>query len=228
MKWLKADFHCHTADDPRDHIAYSTEMLLDAVVRRGIEVMAVACHTHVAYTRRLSSYAAARGLVLVPAAELSIEGAHVVALNPDDEQASASTFAQLRRLGRRDAFFIAAHPFYPGKTCIGKRLIRNIDLFDAVEHCTLYYPFLNFNRKGITTARRFDLPLIGTSDTHALPYCDSTYTRVYADPTVTGVMEALRAGRVELVTQPSGVERALKALHFSALQAVRDWSLLSD
>jgi predicted metal-dependent phosphoesterase TrpH len=203
MLRLKADLHTHTADDPRDCIRYSAEMLIDAVAQLNFDVLAVACHERVVYSRRLAEYAAGRGVLLIPGIELLVEGKHIVVLNPDEPQAKASTYAELRRLGRRNGLIVAPHPFYPEKSCLHKKLVENIDLFDAVEYCCAHFPGVNPNRRAVKVAQRYGLPLVGTSDTHALPYCDSTYSWLEVEEaSIEGVLEAVRAGRITVVTRP--------------------------
>lgn len=200
---MRADFHAHSADDPRDALRHSTEMLIDAAAAAGIEVLALTLHETMRPSPRLTRYAERKGVLLLPAIEQNVDGAHLLMINPDEEQARATTFADLRALGRRNAAFIAPHPYYGTSSCLGRRFIQNIDLFDAVEYCTLYGRGVNWpNRRAVRQARRHGLPVVGTSDTHALPYIATTHTRITAEKSVAGVVDALRAGRVELVTEP--------------------------
>ena len=41
MAELKADFHTHSADDPRDDLSHSTEVLLDAAAQLNFRVLAL-------------------------------------------------------------------------------------------------------------------------------------------------------------------------------------------
>ena len=224
MLELKVDLHTHTADDPRDRIAYSSEELIDRAAELNIEVLGIACHQRVAHTRTLAEYARRKGVLLVPAVELVVEDSrHVIILNPDEEQARAATFAQLRRLGRRDAAIVAPHPFYKQKSCLGKDLTANIDLFDAVEYCCLYWHGVNLNRKAVQVAREFGLPMIGTSDTHTLPYSDSTITWLTVEErSVSGVIGAIRAGRARVETRPRPLSQALHMTVFAARERLRE------
>lgn len=215
MGYLKADVHTHSADDPRDALDFSTEMLIDAASQLNFGVLAVTCHEAWRYSPRLAEYARRRGIVLAPGLEQLVEGKHVLLLNPDAEQAAARTFAELRALGKRDAAIIAPHPFYPSRTSLRRALLDNIDLFDAIEYCTLYFPWLNFNRRAVRVAREYGLPLVGTSDTHALPLCDSTYTWIDGEPSVFGVIEAIRAGRVRLETRPRPLGKGLRMIWYA-------------
>ena len=222
MKRLKADLHAHCGDDPRDLISYSAEMLIESAAQLNFDVLAIACHEALVYSTRLAEYAVRRGILLVPAIELLVEGKHVVVLNPDAEQARAGTFAELRALGRRDAVIVAAHPYFYKRCCLGKRLVENIDVFDAIEYSSFYCRTLNPNRKAVKLAQKHRLPLIGTSDAHTLPYSDSTFTWVEAQATVEGIVEAVREGRVEVDTGPRSLEHVARMVYFSAREAVRD------
>jgi predicted metal-dependent phosphoesterase TrpH len=174
------------------------------------------------YTPRLGRYAGQRNVLLLPAVEKLIDGKHVLLLNPDEEQAAAQSFAELRRLGRRQAAVVAPHPFYPTKTSLHDALAANIDLFDAIEFCNLYYASLNFNRKALRQAHRCGLPMVGTSDTHAMPYSDSTFTWIHAHPTTDDVIAAIRKGRVRLETKPRPALHALNMMRFAFQQTGRD------
>jgi len=220
---LKADLHAHTADDFQDRIGHSAEMLVDAAAKLNYDVVALACHNRVVHTRRIDEYGRRRNVVVVPALEALIEGKHVVILNPDAELAAARTFAQLRALGRRDAFILAPHPFYPDNRCLGRKLLRNIDCFDGIEYCSLYRPWLNPNRKAVRVARRRGLPLVGTSDCHLFPYSGTTFSWIEArERSVPAVIEALRAGRVTVDTRPKPAGPALRALACFVRDKARD------
>jgi hypothetical protein len=225
MLRLKADLHTHCADDPCDLIRYSAEMLIDAVAQLNIEVLGIACHLRVVYNKRLGDYALRRGVLLIPATELHVEGKHVVALNPDEKQAEAKSFAELRRLGKRDAVLMAPHPFYPTRSCLHRKLVENIDLFGAIEYSSVYLRWINPNRRAVQAAQRFGLPLIGTSDTHAMPYCSSTYSWIEAEEaSIDGVMEAIRRGRVTIETQPRPIIHVAQMAVFSARDTFRSFS----
>lgn len=219
---LKADLHVHSGDDPYDAIPYSAEMLVDAVSQLNVDVLALACHNRVVHTPRLAAHARERGVLLVPAAELMIDGRHVLILNPDEEQARARSFGELRRLGKRDACVIAPHPYYPEGMCLGAKLVENIDLFDAIEWSSLYLPGLNPNRKALRVARQFGLPCVGTSDSHTAPYSDNTFSWLDVEEvSVPGVLEALRAGRVEVETRPPPWRTAVTMAFFVSREKCR-------
>lgn len=220
---VKADFHAHAADDPSDDVRYSSEWLIDCAAKLNFEVLAITTHGRALRSGRLADYAWRRGVLLVPAAELLVEGRHVVVLNPDEEQASATTFGALREFGRRDAFFIAPHPWYPAAGSLRQKLTGNADLFDAVEYSSVYLDCVNPNRRAVREARRFGLPVVGCSDVHMLPYEGMTFSWIDVEElSVPGVIDALRAGRVEFATRPCPVARVVWMLWFALRDKVRE------
>ncbi len=202
MERLKADLHTHTADDPFDRLDHSAEMLIESAAGAGVRVLAITCHELNIYSEYLAKFAGKCGVLLIPGIEKFIEGKHVLILNPAREHLAAHTFQEFRALGRRGAVFIAPHPYYPAPHSLLSNLVRNIDLFDAIEFCSLYFRAINPNRWAESMAKSHGLPMIGTSDTHWLPYDDSTFSWITAEPTIEGVLDAIRAGRVEVQTKP--------------------------
>ena len=219
MKRLKADLHTHTADDPFDTIAYSAETLIDHAAAAGVEALAITCHEFSAYSAYLSRYAQRRRILLIPGMEKFISGKHVLILNPHEEHLRAQTFEDLRAVGRLGAAFVAPHPYYPSPKSLLGDLDRNIDLFDAIEWSSLYLRSLNPNRRAARTARAHRLPLLGTSDTHVLPYEDTTFSWIEAEPTIKGVIEAIRAGRVTVETRPKESRTAARSA-FGAIRGI--------
>ncbi|MEK7795416.1 MAG: PHP-associated domain-containing protein, partial [Candidatus Hydrogenedentota bacterium] len=184
--------------------------------------LAITCHGAVAHTPYLQRFAQDREVLLLPGIEAFIEGKHVLILNPDEEQAKAGTFAELRRLGRRDAVVIAPHPFFPAKSSLMGELERNIDCFDAIEYSSFHTGWLDLNRKAEAVARKHGLPMVGATDTHVLPYVDSTFTWVDAEWDVLSVIDAIRDGRVRVESRPRPWAAIAATLRFSVEQEIRD------
>lgn len=216
---LMADLHTHTSDDPWDNVPYSAEELIAAAAATGIQALAITCHGLVAHNTYLEEYARRRGLLLIPGIESFIEGRHVLILNPDAELARAQTFEELRSLGPRDAAIIAPHPYFPvGMSLMGK-LEEHVDLFHAIEYHSFYTRAVNFNRKALRAAKRFNLPLVGTTDNHTFPYLPSTFTRIESEPTVPAVIDAVRRGAVSVESRPCSYRHIAQTLAFSVRQS---------
>src|SRR6266536_6322956 len=145
--WIKLDLHIHTFDDPKDKLDYSAHELLARARRLGFAVLAITLHD--AVFDRPEVFAAARRLkiLLIPAAEMRIQGADIILLNVTAEDVEGlRNFDDVRRLRERpdqSLFTIAPHPFYLLGGSIGKRLLDEIDFFDAIEFCHFYTGLFN-------------------------------------------------------------------------------------
>ena len=210
---LKADFHVHTADDYSDSISYSSEMVIDSAASMGFDVLALISHDVFYESERLREYALRKGILLIYGVEREIAGKHVLILNPDKEQQEVNSFESLRKVRGRTEVVIAPHPFYPSMSCLWKELYNNLDLFDAVEFCSMYFRFFNvFNWVATRIAHRYNLPIVGTTDAHIWPYKGQTYSLVDAPKTITGVLDAIRKGHVQLRTSPMTIMDAARML----------------
>ena len=206
--WIKVDLHIHTLDDPKDALDYSAHELLERARALGFRVLAITLHDAVFDRAEVFADAASMGILLIPAAEVRLEGADVILLNVRaNEIESLRTLGDLEKLRAArgpSLFTIAPHPFYPGRTGLHERLEREIDLFDAIEWSHFWSRrFDRWNRRAAEVARRARKPLIGTSDVHRLDQLGLTYTLVDAlDRSPEGILRAVRAGRTHVITKP--------------------------
>src|ERR1700759_1525196 len=100
--WIKVDLHIHTLDDPKDVIDYSAHQLLERARELGFGVLAITLHDAVFDRPEVFADAAAMGILLIPAAEMRIEGADIILLNITREEASGlKSFADVRALRAR-------------------------------------------------------------------------------------------------------------------------------
>ncbi len=212
MACLKADFHIHTAEDQKDLVRYSALELIDMAREKGFSCLAITNHDICTWTEYLRDYAKERGICLLPGMEATIQGRHVLLINFDFRNLpSISTFEDLYRIRRQDALIIAPHPFYPSLVALRKKFIKHIGLFDAAEWSHFFCKRINFNIKMEKTSKRAGLPIIGTSDAHQRKQFDTTYTLVDAEtPEPGAVVQAVRRGRVEVVTRPLPLLRLLE------------------
>jgi predicted metal-dependent phosphoesterase TrpH len=207
-EWIKIDLHIHTLDDPKDVIDYSAHQLLERAQSLDFGVLAITLHDAVFDRPEVFADAAKMGILLIPAAEMRLEGADVILLNVTaDEIVDLRTFADLRALRVRrgsSLFTIAPHPFYVLGGSIGQRLLAEIDCFDGIELCHFHKGLLNPNRRAAAVAKKFGKPLIATSDAHQLHVFGRHYTSIprLRELTTERVFDALRKGPMRL-TSPS-------------------------
>jgi hypothetical protein len=219
-EWIKIDLHIHTLDDPKDALDYSAHELLERARTLGFRVLAITLHNAVFDRAEVFADAAAMGILLIPAAEVRLEGADVILLNVSgDEVESLRTLDDLERLRARrgpSLFTIAPHPFYVLGGSIGAKLVEKIDCFDAIELCHFWGRLFNPNRRAIAVAARFGKPLIATSDAHQLHAFGANYTSLPrpAELTVESVINALRSGPLRVTNPPCSLVDLVSTIYF--------------
>jgi predicted metal-dependent phosphoesterase TrpH len=214
---LKVDLHTHTADDPIDHIPYSTIELIDRAAELRLDAVAITLHDRQLELGKFARYANERGVTLLSGVERTIQGRHVLLINFPPAAASIDGFDDLAELEMRhpEGLVIAPHPFFPHPSCLGRLLDRHAALFHAVEFNAFYTSALDFNREAIRWARAHGRPVIGNSDAHRLPLLGRTYSLVEAEPNAGAICAAVKEGRTQVRTQPIGMLEA--AAYFASL-----------
>jgi len=198
---IKVDLHIHTLDDPKDKLDYSAHELLARARRLGFSALAITLHDEVFDRPQVFADAQRLGILLIPAAEMRIQGADIILLNITPQEVEAlQDFDDIRKLRTRRGetlFTIAPHPFYLLGGSIGKRLIDEIDCFDAIELCHFHKGVFNPNRRAMQVAGKYGKPLIATSDAHQLSAFGHHYTTIPRPSTLTAeaIFSELRAGR---------------------------------
>ncbi len=220
--WVKADLHLHTAEDPLDEIDYTALELIDHAAEEGFRVLAVTLHDKVFDEPAAFAHARARGILLIPAAELRIEGADTVLLNVTvAEAATVRTFDDLRRLRAargKSLLVFAPHPFYRMGGSIGPRIEQHLDCFDAIEFCHFHVPVFDPNVPAVRLAHRTGKPLLATSDAHRRRFFGQNYSFLGvphgALTTIEAVFDAIRADRVRRISPTGGLARLVALLFF--------------
>jgi len=224
---LRGDFHHHIDADPIDghFVGHTAGELVDRAAAIGLQVLAITCHESMPYGEDVVRYAAQRGVVLLRGMEATVEGHHVLLLNFRDWPAGKCTMADIAVRKTPGALVIAPHPFYPTGIAGGATLAAHRRLFDAVEFSGMYTALTRqFNGRAMAYAAAADLPVVGNSDTHFLWQVGRTFTEIDAEPEPTAIVDAIRRGRVRLVTRPLSwvhVARFVAGSH-SAHQVFRD------
>lgn len=207
---IKTELHAHTALDPADFIPHSTRDLIDRAAALGYGAVAVTLHDRYYDPADDAEYARARGVVLIPGIERTIERRHVLLLNFPAECAAVQSFEAVRALKARHprGLVVAPHAFYPIPSAMYSCLDRFGDLIDAVEVNSMFTRWLDFNSPAIRWAREHGKPVVGNTDLHVLEQLGTTYTLVEADAEADAICEAIRAGRVQVRSSALSVVRA--------------------
>ena len=211
---LKVELHTHTSDDPADLVPHTTSELIDRAAALGYDALAITLHDRQLDLSPWRRQAEARGLVLIPGVERTIERRHVLLLNFPPAADRVDSFEALPDLKARfNGLVVAPHPFYPGRSCLGRDLDRHAGLFDAVEWTWCYTAGTRrFNEAAARWARAHGRPLVANGDVHRLYQLGKTYTLVDADRDADSICAAVRAGRVTPVTQPINALEAVSYL----------------
>ena len=200
---LKVELHSHSADDPVDRIAYSTNQLIERAAALGYTALAVTLHDRQLDIRPFASLAAERGVTLIPGIERTIHGKHVLLLNFRRGAEDVMSFEDLARLRQREpGLVVAPHAFFPAPTCLRGLMDHHADLFDAVEYNAMFTSTVNFNRRAEVWAKERGKPMVGNGDVHRLRQLGTTYSMIDAEPNADAICAAVRAGRVEVVARP--------------------------
>ncbi len=218
--WIKIDLHIHTLDDPKDKLDYSARELLARAHRLGFGVLAITLHDEVFDRPEIFAAAERLGILLISAAEMRLEGADIILLNVSREDvAPLKKFDDVRALRARrgdSLFTIAPHPFYVLGGSIGKRLVDEIDCFDAIELCHFHKGIFNPNWRAARVAAKFGKPLIATSDAHRLSAFGQHYSSIPQPTQLSAetVFEKLRSGQVRLTSPPALLSEIVSTFYF--------------
>lgn len=217
---LKASLHIHTFEDRVEGhlIKYNIYELVDWAEQLGFNVLGLTCHKKVIYQEDYVKYAASKGILLLLGVELSMKkkikrnDLIILNVNPKDTATveKINSFEKLADYKKEhmEIFILAPHPLATRLFSMGKKkLIKNIELFDSVEHCWFYSRRLfNSNKKTRKITDKFKKPLVATSDAHYLNYFNTDYILVEADKLdPASFFDAIKRGAFTNVTKPKKV-----------------------
>ena len=201
---LKTNLHFHSSEDPLDlFIKYDIYQGIDQAKKEGFKVLGLTCHNKFVYQTEFGDYAKKRGLLLIPGIEISINRGHILILNCDREAENIKTFADLREYKKKNPhiFIIAPHPCYFFFS-LNKDLIKNINIFDAIEYSWFSFLFFDKNKKAQRIAQKFKKPFIANSDTHNLKYLKKTYSVIHSKSlNVEAIFDAIKKNNFKNVTK---------------------------
>lgn len=185
---MRLDLHVHTTASADGRI---DPRRVAAVARsRGMDGIAVSDHNAISGYRIARSHA--RGLLIVPAIEVSAKGGHLIALGVDEllpaHRPPLEIVESVRDLG---GLAVLVHP-YRFVSGMGDRLA---DRFDLIEGWNGKCTYKN-NRKASALAQRLGLPVTGGSDAHFPHDVGTGYVELDGDAcSVDEVLTMLEKGR---------------------------------
>ncbi len=186
---LKTNLHFHSKEDPLDIIKYDLFEGIDKMHKLGFKVLASTCHTKNVCTQEHIKYAKEKGITLIPGIEANIyeKGAskksHILILNCDTTANNIKTFDDLSEYKKNNPniLIIAPHPFFYGNYSLGNLLEKYINLFDAIEISWFYTKLFNRNKKAYMVAKKYNKPIIATSDTHHARYFNINFATLNSE-----------------------------------------------
>ncbi|MFH1068643.1 MAG: PHP-associated domain-containing protein [Candidatus Glassbacteria bacterium] len=178
--------------------------------RREFDVIAITNHDTSTYSPQLAGFAGSLDILLIPGVELTVQGVHVLVVGDLSRLEGVRRLEDLYRVKSERTLLVAPHPFFPASKGMGALLYRHRDLFDALEICQCYTPWLDYNRPAVRLAREAGLPLAAFSDTHKLWQFGKSYSLIMADRSLEGIVSAVRCGDIEPVTRPLGMFDAMR------------------
>ena len=206
-KMLKVELHCHTRHKKDPYIEYGWKELIDHYASLKYDILAITNHHELFYDKEAFAYAKKKGILMIPSTEASVEGRDILIINIRKDEKIPSTFEELKKFKRESSLIIAPHPFFIMHS-LGKELEKHIELFDGIEYSHFYTGFFNLNSGAKRIAEKYNLPMIGTSDTHHLFQAGQTYTMVDCSKNPDSLIKAIKRKKCRLVT------KGLQLLHF--------------
>jgi len=131
---------------------------------------------------------------------LKIKRKDIIVLNCGKEIEKVKSFQELADFKEKNPriFILAPHPFLFGLKKLGRRLLENIELFDAIEMTVFSNKTFNFNKKAVEIAEKYNKPFIATSDTHFLNDLERGYALINApQKTIESIFEAVKKGNFQ-------------------------------
>lgn len=200
MPNLKIQFHVHTGQDPVDRPFHTEKEMIDAAAQHQYDIVVITCHNKLVFSDELKNYAAQKGILLIPGIEKNIEKRHVLIMNALPETEKIHTFDDLTKYKKQnpDCLVIAPHPYYFTHFCLKEKFDQHHELFDAVEYSWYHTEHLNhWNKKAEEKAKKYNLPIIATSDNHILSYFDAQYSLIdAAEKTWPEIKKAILAKKI--------------------------------
>jgi predicted metal-dependent phosphoesterase TrpH len=196
---LKIDLHIHAKEDKIDKISYTAKQLIDKASKLKYDVLSFTFHKKLFWQKEIIKYAKQKGILLIPGVEMSIEGKDVLVYNiKQKEVEKIKTLNDLQKIKdkNKNIFVIAPHPYYMTKVCLGEKLEKSIKLFDAIEHSWFFSNKINPNKKAIKISRRYNKPIIATSDCHHISYFGSSYAVIESKKDINSIFKAIKKNKI--------------------------------
>jgi len=199
MTWLKSQLHLHVKGDPIDNIKYEASEAIWRAKQLNYDVLSITCHDKLIFRKKDQQLAKQNNLLLLPGIEKTIQKKHVLIINAHPESEFINSFADLKtyKKDHKHSLIIAPHPFHKLSNCLGSKLVKHHQLFDAIELSWFNSKIFNFNNKAKKIATKLQKPVIATGDVHFLDALEFGYC--FIKPrinSIESIIEAIKNGMV--------------------------------
>lgn len=196
---LTAELHAHSSlsHDGRDPV----DLLLEQAEAVGLDALAVTDHDEIEASLEAAKLAPDYGLVGIPATEVTSDVGHIIALGVTERIDPGLSYDEtLDRIQEADGISVIPHPFQKSRSGVAPNISDEaLARADAIEVYNSRLLTGRGNRKARYFAERHDLPKVAGSDAHIAEMVGQAVTQIdAAEPTVTGIVEAIREGRTEV------------------------------
>jgi predicted metal-dependent phosphoesterase TrpH len=213
IKMLKTDLHIHAKGDPKDlFLKHTPKQVIDLAAKYKFQVISFTFHNKIYYNKQIINYAKKKNILLIPGVEATIEECHILIYNITNKQLKKiKKIKDLKKLPKT-SLIIAPHPYHIAVSALGKKLMENIDLFDAVEYSSHYMRVYNQNLKAEEIAKKHKKPMIGATDLHLIEDFNRTYSLINAKKNIKDVIQAIKKGRIKIKTRPISITKAIYSI----------------
>lgn len=207
---LKLDLHIHT-NYSRDGFS-NIETVVKRVNEQKLHGYAITDHDSIAGIPE--ALKKKRGLIVIPAVEISAKGAHVLALEPNQIiPHSLSLPETVERIHEQGATAILAHPYGLPRSWVNMKQIEKTS-FDAIEVAnSAQIPYDLICKHNQKLAKQLELPVTGGSDSHIPETIGRAYTIIESESTeIEDIVMAIKQGKTSYEGKGTKISSRLKLL----------------
>jgi hypothetical protein len=219
---LSVELHAHSAlsYDGRDPV----ELLLEQARAVDLDALAITDHDEIDASLDAAAMAEEYGLIGIPGIEVSSADGHVLGLGIEQQVPAGRSFGEtVERIRDLGGIAIVPHPFQESRHGVLEHITRaQLAEADAIEVYNSRLLTGRSNRQARQFAERRGLPMTAGSDAHIAEMVGQARTLIDAEePTVDGILDAIRDGRTEINGKRTPWRISIKQAAGSASRRVR-------
>jgi predicted metal-dependent phosphoesterase TrpH len=205
---INLDLHIHT-NHSQDGFS-NIDTVVNRVKEQGLQGYAITDHDSIAGIPE--ALEKKKGLIVIPAVEISARGAHVIALEPNQIIPPFLSLPEtLDRIHEQGATAILAHPFGLPRSWVNMKQIEKMS-FDAIEVAnSAQIPYGLICKHNQKLADHLGLPVTGGSDSHIPETIGKAFTIIESQSTeIEDIVKAIKKGNTICVGKGVKISSRLK------------------